>query len=544
MTDPGTQVGTVHHQREGTGLAHILTGDGAVDTYGRIWAVERAARAKRDADAAAKRDAAIKGLKEFAPEYSYRYVKEIQPRIDGHIQEGADLLAKGIDPFTSTDAAATAWQKNHQSILADAAHSMQTEKEIAALTQDIDGKDPSEYTADSWQANLDWVKMPLAEKRTAGAKPPLVKKRAWTDASEWVGKNMKIYDDGHAGADPRQVEDFVTNLLLQPANADKVAAYAQKFAELPAPERTRIQNAAQDGHREVVQQLALEDALRYQKGKEPFDYQKEIANGVKAATDRVSYSEWQQGEKSGEGPKGGKKAVMAQARNIAEDMVRSRPDWATVYRRTGELPIGDEETDPSYMERVTAKLANEIYERMKVDTKYKVSPTGSGDQKKKESSDLFVRDITGDDLTAANSAANLLTGTTYAGNLKIENAWVNRIMDKDYSSSLSLVVTTPMSLAQVKQQVLDDNTGIAEEDVQVVEKQGNKEVTISFRPGAGGKQAAARLYDNFMKETGSVYEPKHTEREVKTAAGNTIITSPVQPSAPNKNAAPLDGMFK
>jgi hypothetical protein len=533
MIEVGSQAGSVHRQREGTGLAHILTeqSSDAVDTYGRIWALSEAQRMKRDADAEAKKAAAIKGLKEFAPEYAYRYKAEIQPKIEAHIQEGANLLAKGVDPFTGVDAASVAWQKNHQSILADADHSMQTQKEIGALMQDMDGKNPDDYTADSWQAQLDWAKKSLEEKRNGGPRPPLVKQKAWTDASEFIGKNMRIFDDAHPDADPRVIEDFVTNLLQQPANQDKIAAYAQKYAELPPTEQKRITQAAQDGHREIYQQLALEDGIRYQKGKQPLDFQKEMDKAATDATSRVSYSDWQQGDKSGKAPKKGE--VPKQAANAAEEVFNSRADWMTYFDRSGELPRGDRETDPSYAGRVKGLLASKIQSRMKADTQYRVDKSGTEDQKKKASSDLFVADITGDDMAAANSAANLLTGTTFAANLKIEDASVNRA--PDYSTLLNLQLTTPMSVAQVKQAIVDADTGVAEDQISITEREGKKQVILSFRPGEGGKQSAARLYDNFMKETGSVYEPKHTDR--------TAPVSTSAPATPNSGGS-LDNMFK
>lgn len=539
MTTVGTQTGSVHRQREGTGLAHILTGDKAVDTYGRLWEVGQAERQKRDAAAAAKKDAAIKGLKEFAPEFAYQHRQEIQPQLEGHIQKGAEMMAGGGDPFTGVSPEAIAWQKEHQRISALAQHSMQVQKENTALMQDLEKTDPSEYTAESLQAALQWRDTPLSKLFESGAaRPPLQKKRAWTDASEFIGKNMRLWEEGHEGAEPRAVEDFVTNLLQQPANADKIAAYAQKFAELPEKEKERITNAAKDGGREVMFQMGLEDALRYQKGKEPFDYQKEMDKSATDATSRISYSEWQKGDTSGRAPKKGE--IDKQAQNAAEETFNSRPDWATYFDRNGELPRGKEETDASYFPRVKGLLAKKVKDRMKADSEYKVTPTGAGDAKKKESSDLFVQDISGSDLTAANSAANLLTGTTYAGNMKVENAWVNRVMNPEFGTMMSMIVATPMSLAEVKKTIVDD--GIASEDVQVVERQGKKQIEISFRPGAGGRQSAARLYDNFMKETGMIYEPKHTEREVRTAAGKVISTQATPPAAPNQNAGPLDNL--
>lgn len=537
MNDVGTNTGIVHRQREGTGLAHILTGGSeALDTYGRIWNVSQAERARRDAAAEAKRAAALKGLRDFAPEYAYQHKLELQPLIEQHIQKGAELMANGVDPFVGTDEQSVMFQKEHQRIQALAQSSMQFQKEDAALMNDLEKIDPSSVTADSFAQALAWRNQPLSALLENGtARPPLLKKRAWSDASEFIGKNMKLWESGHEGAAAPEVEDFVINLLLQPANRDKIEAYAQKFQELPEPEKKRVQAAAQQGHREVVHQLALEDALRYQKGKEPFDFQKEIDRAASDATSRVSYSEWQQGERSGRAPKKGD--VDRQAALAAEEMINSRPDWMYFFDRNGELPRGQEETDPSYHARVKALLTAKVKPRIKADVEYRVNSKGAEDQKKKESADLFVADITGDDLRAANSAANMLTNTTLVSNMKIEDASVNRA--PDYSTALRLSLTTPMSVSQIKQSIVDE-AGVASEDVEVVEREGKKVAIVSFRPGEGGKQSAARLYDNFMKETGSVYEPKHTERSSPTLDKQGPSKEPQAGQAPVN----LDSFFK
>lgn len=540
MINVGTGAGQVHSERQGTGLATVLTGDKAVDAFGRLYMIDAAKREAADKAAQDKRDAAAAKLQSFAPEYFYQHRETLQPAIQGHLDAGAELLAKKIDPFTSAAPEAVAWQKEHQRLSAMAQNSMQIRNEYAAFRQDTDGKDLSEFTADSVAANDKYFSAPLEDIISGKVKRPILeKKRPWEDASSFIGKNMKLWQEAKPQAGDSETYDFVANLLAQPSSAPIIEAYAQKFNTLDPDEQRRITEAAKKNDREIVQQMGYEDANRWKKSKEPLNLMKAFQDAAQIAESGLDYVEGSNAVASYRQPKKGSQAQSA--KNAANDLFNSHDDFMSVFDKNGDLPRMENETDGSYAARVKAYLADQISQRMKVDTKYVLNSDAGKEQQSLTARKQYVEDIQSSDQARATAAAKLLVGTKVGNNLVIESAGVN---DIPYRKGLRLEMTTNMTVDEVKKDIVDSETGLTTEDVQVEERQGRKIVFLDLGNKSTANQLIARLYDNYEKETGRKYDRSLTEYSVPTATGPVIVNPAKQADKSSKPGPTLDHLFK
>lgn len=520
MIQAGSQSGQVHSERQGTGLATILQGDRAIDTFDRL-SYLNATRLKAASDAAAKkRDDALVKLKSYSPEYFYKHKEEIQPAITAHLEQGGSLAAKNIDPFTASAPDAVAWQKEHQRLTAMAQASMQVKSYDQKLQEQLASKDPNDFTASSLADAVKFRDSNLQEIVDGKVTPPiLVKKQAWQDAQDFVGKNMRVWGQGKLNASDPEVLDFVTNVLAEPANQEIIQSYAQKLAQVGPEEQKRLETVAKEKGVEVYQQMAFEDAKRYQTSQaKDFNFMEIMQKAAQNAEAGLDYNTGSNEKGSWRQPKKG--SVTQSAANAANDLFNTRREFMTFFNDNGELPRSAEEDDGHYANRVKKHLAAGIEQRMKVDTEYrKAEGEGGGDQLV-STRRSFLEDIQGPDQTRATSAAKLLIGTKIGGNLTVEDAGVN---DIPYRKGLRLELSTPMSVKDVKQQIVDADTGLVSDDIQIEERQGRKLVFIDLGNKSTANQVISRLYDNYAKETKSFYDPSLTEYSVQTASGRVIV---------------------
>lgn len=541
MIEPGGQAGQAHASTlyQGTGLATVLKNDGqGLDTYQRLYMLDDAKRAAADEAARKKQEEAAAKLKAFAPEYFYKHKEKLQPLIEKHLDAGADLLSKKIDPFVSGSPEALAWQKEHQRLTALAQSSMQQKKEFDEFRKDTEGKDLSEFTPNSVDAKNKYFEADLDDVLSGKVTNPILeKKTAWTDASSFVGQNMRLWEQSKPGATDTETLDFVTNLLQEPANADKLKAYAQKFATMDPSEQQRVTDAAKKASIQPFQQMALEDAKRWQKSKEPLNLFEAMNKGAAAAESSLDIVSGSNDKGSYRMPKKG--SVMQSATDTANDMFNSHDDWKTIYDRNGELPRMANESDPSYYARVKAHMRDGLINRMKIETEFRKDKAAGDAEKQVQTRNLFVEHIRGNDQVRATAAAKLLIGTKVGNNLVVEEAGVN---DIPYRRGLRLELTTPMSLKDVKEEIVSD-TGLTSDEVTVEERQGRKLVFIDLGEQGKANQTIARLYDNYVKETGSYYDPSLTEYGVQTATGIRVVDPTKQKSTP-QGQKPLDKLFE
>lgn len=536
MDGVGTEQGMVHRQRQGTGLATVLQGDEALNAYRQVYQTEYATLERRNAERQAKAAAALAKLNAVNPEYFYKHKDEIQPAIDKLHNDGVNLLSSGVQDIFN-DPRARDWQKQYSEVMAMSRASQQVKEQFDGLRKVLVETNPDEYRPQDITAAMDYFDTPLSDIVKNGKTAPLLqKKRPFTDMNEFIGKQMTAWQNA-TSIEPtdKDINDFVNAMAKQPANTEKfVSGYGSKFAQLEPDEQKRVKDMASSAGREVWQQLAFEDAKRWQKTRTPLDIQKEFAQAAKLAEGGIDYIEWATPSGFGKSPKKG--SVDQSLSSSVNALFNSDPRWMTVFDKPGELPRLDGEDDGEYAVRVKKYLTEQIRPLVGIDTKSGQTEKGKEQKDLTKSRDMFLADIRSGDVSRMQDAANTLVGTTYVGNMKVEDATVFKQSDNAYW--LELQVTTPLSVKDIKQQVVDE-TGTAVEDVQVEERQGKKIVNIGLSPGAIENQTLIRLHDNTFKQTGKPYDTKYTARTPNTAMG-ALNPKPV----PQSKAGTLDDMFK
>lgn len=524
----GTQLGSVHKQRQGTGLATVLDGGDALNAATRAWQYDMADLQRRDAERQAKREAALKRLQSFSPEWFYKHNFEMKSALDAHLGKGAELLGRGVaDPFTGTDAESVAFQKEHARLTAMSNASMQVKERWDALQKQVAASSPDDYDPRSIANAVSFFDIPLSEIIESGASPvTLQKKRPFLQMNEFIGKNMAAWQAARGGEQPSdgEVFEFVNSLANEPANRQQfVEGYASKLAQIEPDEKKRLEDTARAGGREVWQQMAYEDALRFRKRREAFDLQKELQQAAKMAEGGVSYSEWSTPDSFGKAPKKGSKE--SAIKSAVDATFNSDSRWMEVYDREGELPRGKEENDGEYAKRVKAYMAAKLDPLVGVQTKSGKTDKGQQDSERERAKSAFVEDMRSGDWMRAQGAANVLIGTRFANNLDINNATITQ---GPQGFNLELDLGTNLSTKDVRRQIADSSTGDVSDKVLVEDRQGRQVVKIDLSEGAISNQILARLIDNTIKEGGR-YDPSLTERSPKTALEAAKAVVPTQP---------------
>ena len=349
-----------------------------------------------------------------------------------------------------------------------------------------------------------------------------MKKRPYLDIMDFVGKRMSAWQQA-AGETPddNEVRQFVKGIMDDPANRPQLLeGYGSRLAQMDPDEKDALTQRARAAGSEPSEQLMFEDAKRYQKRRAPFDLQGEIKTAAQLAEGGVSYAEWSNPQGFGKAPKKGSKE--AAIKSAVDATFNSDPRWMEVYNREGELPRNSEETDAEYAKRVKVYMAKQIDPLVGTQTKSGKTDRGADEQKQAAGREAFLADIRSGDQVRMQGAANILVGTNFSGNMKVEDATVQYQGPGAYW--LELDVTTPLSTDRIKEQVADEY-GLTSEQVTVENRQGKKIVTIGLAPGAVENQTLVRLIDNYSKQTGATYDTKFTERSAKTAMD--AISAPV-----------------
>lgn len=521
MTSPvGTNIGEVHQPlHQGVGLATVLTGDKAIDTYGRVAVWDKAKRDEIDAAARRKREEALTAIRNT--EAFYKHDDEISNEANSLIDYAAAEEAAGRNPFQSKE-----FLKRSADLRRKSQYSMQIKDQYKKLMDDLNAENPDDFTAASVSAAKSYFDMPLSEIVEKGLTMPILEKKSpWVNAYVEVGKAMQqlMQTNGQNPSD-QDVMGFIKSYIAEPASSGVIKSYATKYSQLEKSEQTAIEDRARTSGVTIPAIMAFDDAVRFRKGQEPMDYLKEIKDAVALAEGGIDYKKW--GTTSARGTKA--TGVDDSVKTAVDTLFNRRSDWMTYYDRNGELPRATNETDVSYAARVKALMASKIKPLIGLDTGYETTGKAEGEQEVATSQRHFIEDMKSGDPVRSQAAANFLIGTNVFGNLDIEQA---NIVSTPGGYALQMSLSTPMSLAEVKQEVIDAG-GSTSEDVVVEERQGRKEITIGLGKDDIVNQRLIRLHDATIKSTGQKYLTKFTER---TPTGvMQAMKSVVDPAAPPK----------
>lgn len=418
----GSGAGQALHEQQGTGLATVLQGNEALRTAQAVGMdrVRQAAaeRLKREQE----RDAAIKSLTSFSPEYWYRHSAEMQSAIDGVFNEGARLLSKkGVtNPWVGTSPQEIEFQKNASRVKQMAMASKQAKDVMDQFNKDLSLQDPSTFETESILAGKAFSEASLADIASGKVKPPvLVKRTPFQDNLAAVKPLMADLEAKHGDRDVPEADmrDMARNAVLNPDFYEKAErSYSTALARMDEGERRLFMQRAADAGVSPVEQGIFEDMGRVQKAKKPFEYDSELSKRVDALDE--STRSWSDGERSGSvtAPVGAKQAAL--------NWVMSDPRVIRFWSDKKGIKQGVDENDTDYMGRIAGLLAKEMT-AMKGTKRSSATTLEAGKgQEAQQSTNRWYTDVTGESQPDAQNAAKSLVGGSYAGTGVIQDARV------------------------------------------------------------------------------------------------------------------------
>ena len=357
MVTPGSQVGRANEQQQGTGRATILQGDRAQDTFDRLAFEQRQVKRAEEAQKKADLNAAYDRMVKFNPERWYKHENQVRSALNDWYNQGTKMMAGGIDPWKSTDAAALAWRKDQLRVMGLAQASKQLQDRFTALRGKIDGAEPDKYTSTSLNNIADFFDTDLQKVVDEGLVPPdLMQRKPFLNLQDTFSKVMQPINQKKNGEPLTDSElwDVAKTTVADPENGDELAdSFRSALAQMDPEDQADIKRRAQAKGVSIPQQMAYDYASRYAQDRKPFNYN----DWMKVALDRVEvpYREWK-------GPESFSKKVDKQELNrITEAVARNMfvADDRALQEYEQVLPRGSED-DGTYRKKAIAHLAQSL----------------------------------------------------------------------------------------------------------------------------------------------------------------------------------------
>lgn len=458
----GTNIGSVHKQRQGTGYATVLQSENfALKDYLLQDDREQAAKA---AAAAAKQKAhadAMKALTDFNPERWLKHDKEIQTRMDDWVSQGAQIIANGGNPSNGMDPGSVEWRRKKAEIEALSKASMQMKDMFTATRGKIDGSEADKYDPDAIVQMKDYFDMPIGNIVKGGILPPplLQAKPSLNLQKTWTGLSKDLYD---AKKDKPITDaekwDFVRASMANSPDLNEAAV--SYYFNLPDAEQRAYADREKKTGRSLIELINYDFMTRYEPGKEAFDLNKFIQQGVDSID--VPYGEYRTPDKFG---KYVKKDDFKKSATQKAQLMLTDPQGLNEYQKI--LPINQGETEGTYRARAVSDLAKRMMDMKAKNTESGVTDKGQGEKEMMVSAEKWLKHIKSSDKTLNARAGNYLFETKgVLGNMNITNAEVtDQYSDEMLPLGKNLVLTLEgaPSLQKVEEQVME--AGYSKKDI-------------------------------------------------------------------------------
>jgi len=358
MVTPGSSTGRVNEQQQGTGLATILQGDRALDTFDRLAFEDRSKKAAAEAQKKADMNAAYDRMIKFNPERWYKHDNQVRESLNSWFSKGAEIMARGTDPWKGTDAESLAWRKDQLTVAGKAMASKQLQERFNALRTKIDGAEPDKYTAASLANLADFFEKDLTEVIDKGLVPPdLMQRRPMLQLQDYFSKVVQPIAQKKNGNPFTEDElwDIAKTSVVDPEKGDDLAdSFRSALAQMDEVQRKDVEKRAKNKGVSIQQQMAYDYASKYATERKPFDYN----DWKKVALARVDvpYKEWQGSENFSK--KVDKAELDRIVNTVARDMFVSDDRALLEYEEI--LPRDPNETDGKYRDRAIADLAKNL----------------------------------------------------------------------------------------------------------------------------------------------------------------------------------------
>lgn len=544
----GTSQGSVHHQQQGTGLATVLQGQGAVTEFSRLAAEQRAVGRAADEEKAKNLNSAYDRMIKFNPEHWYKHDNQIQEGLDNWYNVGVGLLNKGVDPWKSVDPESTKFRENYLALAGLASGSKQLQERFNAVRGKIDGAEPDKYTQKSLNQIADFYEMPLEEIVRQGLVPPeLEQRRPMVALQDYFSKVMQPLNQTRNGNPYTDAElwDVAKRSVVDPEKGDDLAdSFKSAYAQMDEVDQKSITRRAQANGVSVPQQMAFDYAQRYSTQQKPFDYNE----WKKGAVDRIKvpYKEWRGID--GFSKKVDKAELDKIANTVARDQFVADPRALMEYesilprktmlvqRRPENGPWGtrtevEVETDGSYRQRAIAHLAEQLKSEVSTDELSGLTERGGQKKEVAASQNTWIQDIMSMDTDRSKEAIGyLMSSPGIFPGLTVQNGAIYE--DKPGERVLKLYLAGNLEYAKVKSTMEQNGFPI---EVDAVEPRSTYTV-VSVPVTTQTENALLRLHDHAFEDTKLPYSGARntTKPDIRS------LVSPPQPinknvSTPTKN---------
>lgn len=519
----GSNAGTVHHQRQGTGKATILQSDNlAVKEFLRQDDIAKAQKAANDAARAKAKQDAMKSLTDFNPERWLKHDVAIQGMMDEWVSAGSQIIAAGGNPSNGMDQSSIEWRRKRATIEAASKASMQMKDMFTATRGKIDGSEEDKYDPESIIQMQQYFDLPIDRVIKEGILPPplLQAKPGLNLQKTWAGLSKDLYDrNKDKPLDEAGKWDFVrASMAADPEVTDAAQSYLHN---LPQSEQAKYADRAKKTGRSTTELVNYDFMTRYEPGREPFDLNSFIQKGVESID--VPYVGWETPSRFG------KSVDEKQLNTIALERARVMLTSAeALYEYPKLLPMNEGETEGVYRARAVKDLAERMRKTKATSTQSGITEAGQGEKDITESSMRWLRDIKSTDGSLNNEAAGYLFDTPgVGGDMNVEFAQVQE-PDANNPASRYLVLTLKgnPTLKEVKEKILQKN-GIPTENVQYQTVGTKGHIVIPITNDT--ENALLRMHDKAFRSARRPYGGPMTRW-----SADQIINNPGASPVPNK----------
>lgn len=432
MDGVGTKQGYVHEQRQGTGLATVLTGgDLAAKTAMGFAEADMLERKKKKADADAAAAAALTEMQKFDPEMWYEHDAELKGQVNEWHNKGTQLLQAGVDPMKSLNPAAVEWRKQQGRIRAMSRYSMQRKQEFDITRKELDGAQANKYTSESIAAIKEYFDKPLDKSVEDQSLPPqLIERTPYVNRTDTWGKITAEWNKQNPGVDlpDDEIDTRAKAILNEPELGPQLQrSYDSSLALMPEPERQAIKDRADGAGRSVYQQMAVEDAKRTMINRAPFD----MAQFEKKGVDAINPSTYSTSGPLGSSTGVDMKKLKAQADIVASSTIESDPRALKAYDKPGLLPR-DGDNDEEYKARLRPYLAQRLVDMTEQNRASAQTEKGKEAKEIKESGKLWLQHMISGERQYYDEAAKYLfmmkgvIGNMNVTDVQVEEKMVNK----------------------------------------------------------------------------------------------------------------------
>lgn len=496
----GSSSGSVHKQRQGTGLATILEGDRALDTYDGLAALDRGKVAKKQAQLDAARAAMLK----FQPERWFKHENAVKTALAEWVNEGAQIMADSeVDPYTSTDQRSVDWRTKQIEIFGLAQGTVQMQKNWHDDQVKISGADPGAYTPASLADRADYYDLdPKKVMKEGLLPPPLVKTKPFLNVQEHISKVMGAINPTLNGNTLTDVDRWgiVKETLANPAVADDLnESLNNMFQQMRPEEQLDLNRRATAAGRSVPEQAAYDFVTRYETQRKAFNYD----TWKKSLVDRVTvpYKKWDGADSFS------KKVDEAEIQKIISPIVRDAfvGDDRALAEYEAVLPRTPGITDQVYRDQAEKHLAGQI--RKEIATQEEAGVTVRGQDKKdfmQSGKDWLAAMLSPDSEFFNEAAGYVYQAGDVLGNMTISGSNVVRASSEDNQMPYPVwrvKLQGDLTLKDVKSQ-LPDEVGTEITEVQQMGTETLIEIPVTKKT----ENFMLSIHDKKLKQTGIPFQ--------------------------------------